>query len=118
MMCSAVLGLTVLVAAAAAAPNNAYWNWNPSYSAQFGRLPQTFGNAPQHGTFGSRQDVGVCSLPIKKGPCKAAFDRFGFVNGVCRPFLYGGCQGNGNNFVTPQECQRACGRGRVGRGNF
>ncbi|XP_015905919.2 PI-stichotoxin-Hcr2f-like [Parasteatoda tepidariorum] len=52
----------------------------------------------------------VCSLPSETGPCRAAARRFFFdkASGECKPFTYGGCQGNGNNFVTEKECQDAC----------
>jgi hypothetical protein len=35
-----------------------------------------------------------------------AFDR---ALGLCRPFVYGGCGGNANNFETPESCYAACG---------
>lgn len=52
----------------------------------------------------------VCSLPPIQGPCKAAFHRFYFdeVTGTCKPFIYGGCQGNGNNFDTLADCEGTC----------
>jgi hypothetical protein len=30
------------------------------------------------------------------------------VTGQCEPFIYGGCEGNANNFETLAECERAC----------
>ncbi len=27
---------------------------------------------------------------------------------MCRPFVYSGCQGNENNFVSQKECVEAC----------
>ncbi|VDL93579.1 unnamed protein product [Schistocephalus solidus] len=52
----------------------------------------------------------VCTLPLATGHCRAAFQRFGFEvsTGKCKPFIYGGCGGNGNNFETLKECQRMC----------
>jgi hypothetical protein len=53
----------------------------------------------------------LCSLPAKTGPCEAYFERF-FHNaetGFCESFVYGGCEGNENNFETFEECQAACG---------
>jgi hypothetical protein len=29
--------------------------------------------------------------------------------GLCRPFIWGGCGGNGNNYETPEDCYAACG---------
>ena len=28
--------------------------------------------------------------------------------GQCRQFQYGGCRGNGNNFLTLHDCQQQC----------
>ncbi|XP_022803867.1 BPTI/Kunitz domain-containing protein-like [Stylophora pistillata] len=52
----------------------------------------------------------VCRLPEKPGPCRAAFPRFFFDKntGQCRQFIYGGCQGNKNNFRSLQACQWKC----------
>ena len=57
-----------------------------------------------------------CSLPPLTGPCRAKMERY-FYNGTsltCGKFIYGGCQGNGNNFETEQGCENTCGQhGRV-----
>jgi hypothetical protein len=52
-----------------------------------------------------------CEVPIEVGPCEAAIPRWGFDadTGACVGFLYGGCQGNANNFETAVACRRACG---------
>lgn len=52
-----------------------------------------------------------CNQSIQVGPCDAAFSRFAFdtSSGQCVPFLYGGCEGNSNNFETLSECQTTCG---------
>uniref|UniRef100_A0A023GMJ4 Putative kunitz-type serine protease inhibitor 6 n=1 Tax=Amblyomma triste TaxID=251400 RepID=A0A023GMJ4_AMBTT len=60
---------------------------------------------------------GVCSKPRYTGPCKARIPRFYYDTSSksCRQFYYGGCHSNGNNFVTLQDCERACGgRAHVG----
>lgn len=51
-----------------------------------------------------------CSLKVDKGPCMAAIPRwfFNIESKRCEQFSYGGCQGNGNNFVTQTGCQRQC----------
>lgn len=52
----------------------------------------------------------VCRLREEPGPCRAAFPRFFFDTntGQCRLFIYGGCQGNKNNFRSLQACRMKC----------
>ncbi|XP_071394291.1 kunitz-type protease inhibitor 2-like isoform X2 [Centroberyx affinis] len=47
---------------------------------------------------------------MKIGSCRAAFPRFYYdaANQSCRPFLYGGCEANGNNFDSQEECEATC----------
>ena len=54
--------------------------------------------------------VEVCSQPADRGPCKASRARYYFDrdHDLCRPFVFGGCLGNGNNFMTVEECQLWC----------
>ncbi|XP_033833602.1 kunitz-type protease inhibitor 2 isoform X2 [Periophthalmus magnuspinnatus] len=56
-------------------------------------------------------DTDVCTLPSLVGACKASFPRWWYdaASGVCKPFIYGGCGGNGNNFESQQECEKTCG---------
>ena len=60
----------------------------------------------------SREDV--CSMPPMAGPCKGELVRWHYdpIVGRCRKFLYGGCEGNANNFASSGECETACGRRR------
>ena len=56
--------------------------------------------------------VDFCLLPSKTGPCKARQIRY-FYNrksGKCEQFIYGGCRGNKNNFLTMTECRNQCRR--------
>ena len=44
------------------------------------------------------------------GSCKAYFHMY-FYNkssGNCEVFIYGGCGGNSNNFLTKEECKEKC----------
>ncbi|GFR23990.1 papilin, partial [Trichonephila clavata] len=52
----------------------------------------------------------TCRLPSKQGPCKGHFPRYFFdhTKGKCEEFIYGGCDGNANNFETVRECEQAC----------
>ena len=54
----------------------------------------------------------VCAEDKDGGPCYADMLRYHFdvSIGRCRPFTYGGCQGNGNNFRTQEECYSVCTR--------
>jgi hypothetical protein len=52
-----------------------------------------------------------CALPTDPGPCNAVIPRWSFdaAAGICRPFHFGGCAGNANNFETKGQCERVCG---------
>lgn len=54
----------------------------------------------------------ICQLPKLTGDCKAGKLRFYFDSnaGECVQFLYGGCDGNKNNFLTRKECEIECKR--------
>ncbi len=65
--------------------------------------------------FVTREDcVRVCldspcqDPPFQAGPCEAAHRRFAFDGERCRPFTYGGCCGNRNNFANRRECEQIC----------
>ncbi|KAL4238992.1 hypothetical protein ACF0H5_003696 [Mactra antiquata] len=52
----------------------------------------------------------VCQQPKEIGPCRAALRRW-FYNAdtrACEQFLYGGCQGNDNNFEDQETCESSC----------
>ncbi|XP_004676745.1 PREDICTED: tissue factor pathway inhibitor 2 isoform X1 [Condylura cristata] len=54
----------------------------------------------------------ICLLPQEVGPCRARipsyyYDRY---TQSCRQFMYGGCEGNANNFETWSACNEACWR--------
>jgi len=52
----------------------------------------------------------LCSLPPQIGSCRAAFQMF-YYDGEskeCKPFIYGGCEGNENRFETMEECTKTC----------
>ena len=45
-----------------------------------------------------------------KGLCRGTFPRWWYNRrtGSCEKFTYSGCQGNDNNFVTKEFCEREC----------
>nr|XP_037275735.1 BPTI/Kunitz domain-containing protein-like [Rhipicephalus microplus] len=52
----------------------------------------------------------VCNQTREPGPCGGHYPRYYFdnVTKTCKKFVYGGCRGNGNNFVTIEECKNTC----------
>ncbi|XP_012788673.2 tissue factor pathway inhibitor [Sorex araneus] len=54
-----------------------------------------------------------CKTPADRGLCRANETRFYFDFSIkkCRPFLYTGCGGNENNFISKEECTTACKKG-------
>uniref|UniRef100_A0A8D2KQQ7 BPTI/Kunitz inhibitor domain-containing protein n=1 Tax=Varanus komodoensis TaxID=61221 RepID=A0A8D2KQQ7_VARKO len=53
-----------------------------------------------------------CRLPPRYGWCKESFQNFyyDFKSSMCKTFIYSGCRGNGNNFVTLLDCFLECGK--------
>lgn len=53
----------------------------------------------------------VCLLPRDEGPCDTWKVRYYYDSSTrkCTEFWYGSCQGNGNNFMSMDACQRECG---------
>ncbi|XP_075968030.1 uncharacterized protein col7a1l [Anarhichas minor] len=60
-----------------------------------------------------------CLEPMSEGACSEYVLLWYFHprSGECRPFVYGGCGGNRNQFSSRQECQSWCGMERRGRRN-
>lgn len=52
----------------------------------------------------------VCRMPLVTGPCRARMPRFGYVaqSRTCKEFIYGGCDGNDNNFIRKDDCYNFC----------
>jgi hypothetical protein len=70
------------------------------------------------GTAGAGGDAGagpeldpICLQPIDYGPCDVAMSRYAYAPGVnrCISFVYGGCEGNQNNFPSLGACVARCG---------
>jgi Kunitz/Bovine pancreatic trypsin inhibitor domain len=52
----------------------------------------------------------ACTLPPASGSCDAYFPSWYHdpSTGICRPFVYGGCDGNANRYDSLAACQKAC----------
>jgi len=55
-------------------------------------------------------DLDPCDEPMDVGPCDAAIPRWYFDAdaGECLRFSWGGCEANGNNFLTKARCEATC----------
>ncbi|XP_059840994.1 kunitz-type protease inhibitor 1-like isoform X2 [Hypanus sabinus] len=58
----------------------------------------------------SGEDKESCYAPAVTGKCRAAFPRWYYdpAQQACRSFIYGGCGGNKNNYVSEESCLAAC----------
>ncbi|KAM9426016.1 WAP, Kazal, immunoglobulin, Kunitz and NTR domain-containing protein 2-like [Pholidichthys leucotaenia] len=54
--------------------------------------------------------LGPCGLPTLQGPCKSYEPRWAYSSNLqqCRSFIYGGCEGNDNNFDSKEACEEMC----------
>ena len=54
-----------------------------------------------------------CTAPADAGPCEAYNESWYHdpASGICKPFVYGGCSGNSNNYASLEQCQLACSGG-------
>uniref|UniRef100_A0A914BUD1 BPTI/Kunitz inhibitor domain-containing protein n=1 Tax=Acrobeloides nanus TaxID=290746 RepID=A0A914BUD1_9BILA len=53
----------------------------------------------------------ICLMDKKPGRCRGHIVRYYYdeKSGKCEQFIYGGCDGNHNNFETLKQCREACG---------
>jgi hypothetical protein len=51
-----------------------------------------------------------CQQPLDSGPCDAAIPTWGYdtEQSQCVKFIFGGCEGNSNRFMTREACEDRC----------
>lgn len=56
--------------------------------------------------------IQACAEPLEVGPCRGSYERYAYdpTYDICGRFMYGGCRGNANNFLTAAECEQTCQR--------
>uniref|UniRef100_A0A8D2KHT8 Kunitz-type protease inhibitor 2 n=1 Tax=Urocitellus parryii TaxID=9999 RepID=A0A8D2KHT8_UROPR len=59
---------------------------------------------------GSRSIHDFCRVAKVVGRCRASIPRWWYnvTQGSCQPFVYGGCEGNDNNYQSKEECLEKC----------
>ncbi|XP_043945283.1 WAP, Kazal, immunoglobulin, Kunitz and NTR domain-containing protein 1 [Protopterus annectens] len=57
-----------------------------------------------------KESVNICMLPTVQGPCKNWEPRWAYNSLMkqCHAFIYGGCEGNDNNFESKNVCEDNC----------
>ena len=58
----------------------------------------------------SEDETDICKQPSVTGSCSDSITRW-FYNSAsndCEPFDYSGCEGNGNNFDSKDDCENDC----------
>ncbi|XP_033735426.1 papilin-like isoform X3 [Pecten maximus] len=56
-----------------------------------------------------------CGLEMDTGPCRASIPAwyYSHTEGRCNEFLYGGCGGNKNRFISREVCEASCSRDAI-----
>ncbi|XP_054474665.1 low-density lipoprotein receptor-related protein 11 [Anoplopoma fimbria] len=85
-------------------PRKTFENIIPAQDRSKAALPQS----PGQQEASASQDP--CAAAPVVGPCKGTFPRWYYDQkaGECKHFLYGGCQGNHNNFLQESDCVSEC----------
>ena len=77
---------------------------------RFGSLDECQRSCPAWNATRQADSLSRCEMSVVKGRCRGYFPKF-FYNSTskaCQKFTYGGCEGNGNNFDSFNDCQLTC----------
>ena len=57
----------------------------------------------------------LCLDPLDKGGCAASILRYYYnsASRMCEQFIYSGCGGSSNNFISRQSCMDVCAKGII-----
>jgi hypothetical protein len=82
-------------------------------AAPTGGAAPSGGSPSEAGSGGEPQFGEECTLPPESGSCDAYIPSYyhDAATGLCRSFVYGGCDGNANRYDTLEACQSACSGG-------
>ena len=85
--------------------DNGYWPWRDCCSNH-----DTFTFVTQKPVLIVSAVEEICSEPVKPGPCFDELERYYYdrEEEMCKSFIYGGCDGNLNNFETLEACNAFC----------
>jgi hypothetical protein len=82
-------------------------------TAASGGNPSAGGASPGSGGSGPSSTAPACSAAPESGHCLAYMPRFYFdpASKTCKDFVYGGCEGNANNYASIDDCEETCTKG-------
>ncbi|XP_058489074.1 kunitz-type protease inhibitor 2 [Solea solea] len=109
--CSGVTG-SVLPDDSTPAPSLEYAYKNPRRAVPFNQGPveTEAPSQPKATEMSAEEYAEKCGAEPEVGFCRAAFQRWYYnrKSGECKSFIYGGCKGNKNNYVTEKSCKDTC----------
>ncbi|XP_061486122.1 BPTI/Kunitz domain-containing protein-like [Rhineura floridana] len=84
-------------------------DFSPATDRSLQQLPKGAGD-DLFSEFASHSAPDFCWLPSALGPCRDSILRFYYSPhvGRCEKFVYGGCEGNRNNFEMQLQCLQTC----------
>ena len=83
---------------------------NPTTNNSLIQFPGPTNQTPVTNSSNGEHREDRCNLPSETGWCRGRFEMWYFdtKSGDCEPFIFGGCNGNGNRFFSKEECRDVC----------